>query len=95
MVIALGMAQPEDCTSWLNSVTDCPGCAGASVNQSTFIELGSPFVYSVSDAFNRTFRRGSNAAQTQSGGLLSSGNLPSSMPRRAHGAGSMMISSEI
>ena len=49
----------------------------------------------VSDAFNRTFRRGSNAAQTQSGGLLSSGNLPSSMPRRAHGAGSMMISSEI
>lgn len=46
MVNALGMAQPEDCTSWLNSVTDCPGCAGASVNQSTFIELGSPFVYS-------------------------------------------------
>ena len=90
MVNALGMAQPEDCTSWLNSVTDCPGCAGASVNQTTFIELGSPFVYSVSDAFNRTFRRGSNAAQTQSGQLLSG-----SLPRRARGADSLMISSEI
>ena len=84
MVNALGMAQPEDCTSWLNSVTDCPGCAGASVNQTTFIkELGSPFVYS-------TFRRGSNAAQTQSGQLLSG-----SLPRRARGADSLMISSEI
>ena len=44
----------------------------------------------VSDAFNRTFRRGSNAAQTQSGQLLSG-----SLPRRARGADSLMISSEI
>ena len=41
---AIGMAQPQDCTSWLTFTTDCPGCAGASVNQTTFIEeLGSPF----------------------------------------------------
>ena len=38
----------------------------------------------------RTFRRGSNAAQTQSGQLLSG-----SLPRRARGADSLMISSEI
>ena len=47
MGAALGSAKPEDCTSWLTFSTDCPGCASASVNQTTFIkELGSPFVYS-------------------------------------------------
>ena len=50
MGAALGSAKPEDCTSWLTFSTDCPGCASASVNQTTFIEeLGSPFVYSEND----------------------------------------------
>ena len=50
MGAALGSAKPEDCTSWLAFSTDCPGCASASVNQTTFIkELGSPFVYSEND----------------------------------------------
>ena len=46
MGAALGSAKPADCTSWLTFSTDCPGCAGASVNQTTIIEeLGSPLVY--------------------------------------------------
>ena len=55
MGAALGSAKPEDCTSWLTFSTDCPGCAGASVNQTTFIEeLGSPFVYSEDDFADET-----------------------------------------
>ena len=38
MGAALGSAKPEDCTSWLTFSTDCPGCAGATVNQTTIIE---------------------------------------------------------
>ena len=46
MGAALGSAKPEDCASWLTFSTDCPGCAGATVNQTTIIEeLGSPLVY--------------------------------------------------
>lgn len=56
MGAALGSAKPEDCTSWLTLTTDCPGCAGASVNQTTFIEeLAWPLVYSEDD-FNNDFR---------------------------------------